>query len=36
MDFTISGLGGVDLSSIPLAFQYVNDSLYSILEEVKP
>jgi len=33
LDFTINSFGGLDLSSIPYAFQFVNSSLYSILQE---
>jgi hypothetical protein len=34
LDFTISSLGGVDLATIPFAFQYVNTSLYWVMEQV--
>ena len=32
-DFSISSFGGVDLSTIPMAFGFVNSSLYWVLEQ---
>lgn len=32
-DFSISSFGGVDLSSIPMAFYFVNSSLHWVLEQ---
>jgi hypothetical protein len=33
LDFTINSFGGLDLTSIPLAFHYVNSSLFWIMEQ---
>lgn len=33
LDFTINSFGGLDLSSIPLAFHFVNSSMFWIMEQ---
>jgi Ca2+-dependent lipid-binding protein len=34
VDFTVSSFGGWDLSKIPIAFQFINSSIYWMLEQV--
>lgn len=36
LQMTMTGFGGVDISSIPLAYALINSSFYSILDEVSP
>jgi Ca2+-dependent lipid-binding protein len=35
VDFTVSSFGGVDLSAIPLAFQWMNGTIHWMLEQVR-
>ena len=34
LDFTTSSFGGVDLTSVPIAFSWLNDTAFWLLEEV--
>lgn len=35
LGFSLSGLGGIELSSVPYAFQWVNSSMHYVLEQVR-